>query len=76
MYNKCTSNSSSLYIVNNTNLHFIEEFSSLSIHDQEELADVTSRNGRSDQTTHEWSHAQQQMPNTSRHNENVKNHPD
>jgi predicted alpha/beta superfamily hydrolase len=65
MYNKFTSNSSSLYLVNSTNLDLIEEFSSLSIHDQEELV-VTSRSGRSDQTTHEWNYAQQQMPNTSR----------
>jgi predicted alpha/beta superfamily hydrolase len=64
MYNKFTSNSSSLYLVNSINLDLIEEFSSLSIHDQEELV-VTSRSGRSDQTTHEHSHAQQQMPNTS-----------
>jgi hypothetical protein len=65
MDNKFTSNSSSLYIVNSTNLDLIEELSSLSIHDQEEPVDVISRSGRSDQTTHEWSHAQQQMPNTS-----------
>jgi hypothetical protein len=52
--------------VNNTNLDLIEEFSSLSIHDQKEPVDVTSRSGRNDQTTHERSHAQQQMPNTSR----------
>jgi hypothetical protein len=52
-----TSNSSSPYIVNNTNLDLIEEFSSLSIHDQEELIDVIVRSGNNDQTTHEWSHA-------------------
>jgi hypothetical protein len=65
MYNKFTLNFSSFYIVNSTNLDLIEECSSFNIHDQVELVDVTSRSGRSDQTTHEWSHAQQQMPNTS-----------
>jgi hypothetical protein len=52
-----TSNSSSPYIVNSTNLDLIQEFSSLSICGQEELVDVTLRSGNIDQTTHEWSHA-------------------
>jgi hypothetical protein len=54
---KITSNSSSPYIMNNTNLNLIEEFSSLGIHDQEELINVTLRSGNIDETTHEWSHA-------------------
>jgi hypothetical protein len=48
-----------------TNLDLIEEFSSLSIHDQEETVDVTSKSGKIDQIAQEWSHVQKQMPNTS-----------
>jgi len=52
-----TSSSSFPYIVNNINLDLIEIFSSLSIHDKDELIDVILRSGNVDQTTHEWSHA-------------------
>jgi hypothetical protein len=51
--------------VKNTNLDLIEEFSSLSTRDKKEPIDITSKSGKTNQTTQEHSHVQQQMPNTS-----------